>query len=111
MALLFLSFGDGNVTKLIKSEMVEGMNCVPNKERNSVCEACIMGKKLILVPLKHLKSFIVMSVVLCLSVLLEAHSILSLSWMIIQDILMFISSSTTMKFWISSRSLLIWLQT
>ena len=41
----FCHLGIDNVTKLIKGKMVEGMNCITNGGRNSVCKACIMGKQ------------------------------------------------------------------
>ena len=41
----FGHLGMDGVTKLIKGKMVEGMNCGTKDERNSVCEACIMGKQ------------------------------------------------------------------
>ncbi|CAB4038208.1 Retrovirus-related Pol poly from transposon TNT 1-94 [Paramuricea clavata] len=37
--------GMDNVNKLMKGEMVQGMDCVMDGESDSVCEGCIMGKQ------------------------------------------------------------------
>ena len=41
----FGHLGMDNVSKLVKSKMVEGMVCNEKAERNSVCEPCVMGKQ------------------------------------------------------------------
>ena len=41
----FGHLGMDNVSKLVKSKMVEGMDCNVKAERKSVCEPCVMGKQ------------------------------------------------------------------
>ncbi len=41
----FGHLGMDNVSKLVKSKMVEGMDCNEKAERKSVCEPCVMGKQ------------------------------------------------------------------
>ena len=41
----FGHLGMDNVSKLVKSKMVKGMDCNVKAERKSVCEPCVMGKQ------------------------------------------------------------------